>query len=111
MICGDGQFVAALDAATGEPQWTQKTLLTEIRDMFVAGGSLWEGGFKPIEGKRGPSWGPYFVSQTRSGDGGDVAAHRARESQPPPPLLSEQGDRSVHPRRTTGNRVHRSGVG
>jgi outer membrane protein assembly factor BamB len=31
--------------------------------VFVAGGSLWLGGFKPFPKKRGPSWGPYFATQ------------------------------------------------
>ena len=49
-------------------------LVTEVRDLFVAGGSVWVGGFKPIEGKRGPSWGPYFVTQ-RALDTGAVVRH------------------------------------
>jgi outer membrane protein assembly factor BamB len=31
--------------------------------VFVAGGSLWLGGFKPFPAKRGPSWGAYFATQ------------------------------------------------
>jgi len=59
----DGPTVTALSAETGKMRWTQPTLLTEVRDVFVAGGSLWVGGFKPFPAKRGPSWGPYFATQ------------------------------------------------
>jgi outer membrane protein assembly factor BamB len=38
-------------------------MLTQIRDLFAAGGSIWAGGFKPFPTKRGPSWGPYFATQ------------------------------------------------
>jgi len=62
-FCVSGRTVTALSARTGKTRWTQTALLTEIRDAFVAGGSLWLGGFKPIEGKRSPAWGPYFVTQ------------------------------------------------
>ncbi|MFQ6035045.1 MAG: PQQ-binding-like beta-propeller repeat protein [Sedimentisphaerales bacterium] len=62
-ICANGQTVTALSAETGKTLWTQPTLLTDIRDAFVIDGSLWLGGFKPIKGKRGPAWGPYFVTQ------------------------------------------------
>jgi len=63
VVCADGRTVTALSAETGESLWTQPASLTDIRDVFVAGGSLWVGGFKPCEGKRGPSWGPYFATQ------------------------------------------------
>ena len=59
----DGPTVTALSAETGKTRWTQPTLLTEVRDVFVAGGSLWVGGFKPFPSKRGPAWGPYFATQ------------------------------------------------
>jgi outer membrane protein assembly factor BamB/ubiquinone/menaquinone biosynthesis C-methylase UbiE len=59
----DGPTVTALAAETGKTRWTQPALLTEVRDVFVAGGSLWVGGFKPFPAKRGPSWGPYFATQ------------------------------------------------
>ncbi len=63
VFCADGKTVMALSARTGETRWTQAASLVNIRDVFVAGGSLWLGGFKPFPTKRGPSWGPYFVTQ------------------------------------------------
>jgi len=63
IVCVGGGNVTVLSAETGKSLWTEATLLTEIRDVFIANGSLWVGGFKPIKGKRGPVWGPYFVTQ------------------------------------------------
>jgi len=63
VVCANGRTVTALSAETGKTLWSRDALLTEIRDAFVVNGSLWLGGFKPIEGKRGPVWGPYFVTQ------------------------------------------------
>ncbi|MGQ9731260.1 MAG: outer membrane protein assembly factor BamB family protein [Candidatus Zipacnadales bacterium] len=68
VFCADGKAVTVLSAETGEVEWSQTPSLIEIRDAFVAGGSLWLGGFKPYEGpnpdgKRGPAWGPYCVTQ------------------------------------------------
>ncbi len=63
VFCADGKTMSALSIKTGDTLWTQPTLLTQIRDVFVAGGSLWIGGFKPFPTKRGPSWGPYFATQ------------------------------------------------
>jgi len=63
VVCADGQTVTALSAETGKTLWTQPCELSEIRDAFVVKESLWLGGFKPIEGKRGPAWGPYFATQ------------------------------------------------
>ncbi len=63
VICASGRTVTALSAETGKILWSQPGLLTDIRDAFVVKGSLWLGGFKPCEGKRGPVWGPYFVTQ------------------------------------------------
>jgi outer membrane protein assembly factor BamB len=63
VFCVDGKTVAALSAQTGETQWTQPSVLVDTRDVFVAGGSLWLGGFKPFPEKRGPVWGPYFAVQ------------------------------------------------
>jgi outer membrane protein assembly factor BamB len=67
VFCADGDTVTALSAETGEPRWEQDSLLCNVRDVFVAGGSLWLGGFKPYQGrrsgKRGPAWGPYFATQ------------------------------------------------
>ena len=63
VFCADGKTVTALSAQTGETRWTQAASLSSVRDLFVAGGSLWVGGFKPFPKKRGPSWGPYFATQ------------------------------------------------
>ena len=63
VYCADGKAVTARSVEDGNVRWTQDTAVTQIRDMFVAGGSLWVGGFKPFPSKRGPSWGPYFATQ------------------------------------------------
>ncbi len=63
LFCADGKRVTAFSVETGQPRWSQPALVTQIRDVFVAGGSLWVGGFKPIERKGGPSWGPYVATQ------------------------------------------------
>ncbi|MDH4239105.1 MAG: PQQ-binding-like beta-propeller repeat protein [Phycisphaerae bacterium] len=63
VVCADGHTVTALSGETGKSLWRRDGLLTEIRDAFVVNGLLWLGGFKPIKGKRGPVWGPYFVTQ------------------------------------------------
>jgi len=67
VVCADGETVTALSAETGKRLWTRPGTLCQIRDAFVAGGSLWLGGFKPYQGrksgKRGPAWGPYFATQ------------------------------------------------
>jgi len=66
VICG-GTTLVALSAETGEVRWKQDGLLVQVRDAFVAGGSLWIGGFKPWPrpGKKhgGPPWGPYYAVQ------------------------------------------------
>jgi outer membrane protein assembly factor BamB len=63
VFCADGAAIEALSAGRGEALWRQVPSVIQIQDVFVAGGSLWVGGFKPIKGKRGPSWGPYFATQ------------------------------------------------
>jgi outer membrane protein assembly factor BamB/SAM-dependent methyltransferase len=67
VICVGGERIMALSAKTGELLWTQPSLLCQIRDAFIINGSLWLGGFKPYQGrkkgKRGPAWGPYYVTQ------------------------------------------------
>jgi outer membrane protein assembly factor BamB len=63
VVCADNTAVTVLSAQTGERRWQQPHQLTQVHDVFVAGGSLWVGGFKPFPEKRGPSWGPYFVTQ------------------------------------------------
>ncbi|TKJ35491.1 MAG: hypothetical protein CEE38_15075 [Planctomycetes bacterium B3_Pla] len=74
VYCSDGKTVTARSAKNGRAKWTKPTLLTEIRDLFVAGGSLWVGGFKPFPSKRGPSWGPYFATQLNLATG-EVTMH------------------------------------
>ncbi|MEA3224896.1 MAG: PQQ-binding-like beta-propeller repeat protein, partial [Planctomycetota bacterium] len=69
-----GKTVTARSAKNGREKWTKPTLLTEIRDLFVAGGSVWVGGFKPFPSKRGPSWGPYFATQLNPATG-EVMMH------------------------------------
>jgi len=67
LLCTNGETVMALDVATGEPLWSTDSALCDIRDNFVVDGVLWLGGFKPWQGKkkgkRGPAWGPYYVSK------------------------------------------------
>ena len=74
VYCSGGKTVTALSAENGREEWTKPTLLTEIRDLFVAGGSVWVGGFKPFPSKRGPSWGPYFATQLNPATG-EVMMH------------------------------------
>lgn len=63
VFCSDGKTVSSLSVEDGRTLWSEPTLLTEIRDLFAVGGSIWAGGFKPFPTKRGPSWGPYFATQ------------------------------------------------
>jgi len=63
VFCSDGKIVEALSIDDGRKLWSEPTMLTQIRDLFAAGGSIWAGGFKPFPTKRGPSWGPYFATQ------------------------------------------------
>ena len=74
VFCADGKTVTALSAQTGKTRWARPASLTVIRDMFVAGGALWVGGFKPFPTKRGPSWGPYFATQ-RNLATGEILMH------------------------------------
>jgi len=74
VYCSGGKTVTARSAENGREKWTKPTLLTEIRDLFVAGGSVWVGGFKPFPSKRGPSWGPYFATQLNPATG-EVMMH------------------------------------
>jgi outer membrane protein assembly factor BamB len=69
VFCVEGQTITALSAETGRTEWTQESVLVETRDVFVAGGSLWLGGFKPFPQKRGPAWGPYFAVRHDLGTG------------------------------------------
>jgi len=63
IFCSDGKTVKTLSVGDGRTLWEKPTMLIQIRDLFVAGGSIWAGGFKPFPTKRGPSWGPYFATQ------------------------------------------------
>jgi outer membrane protein assembly factor BamB len=67
VVCADNRTITALSSADGKILWSQDLVLCSARDVFVIGGSLWVGGFKPWQGrttgKRGPAWGPYFVVQ------------------------------------------------
>jgi outer membrane protein assembly factor BamB len=64
VLCADGRSVVALSPETGKPQWTRPTGLIDVRDVFVAAGSVWVGGFgETPPGKRSGAWGPYFVNQ------------------------------------------------
>lgn len=63
VYCAGGSSIDVLSLETGKPIWSQKPSLPSIHDVFVAGDSLWIGGFKPFPEKRGPSWGPYFATQ------------------------------------------------
>ncbi|MBC7287594.1 MAG: PQQ-binding-like beta-propeller repeat protein [Armatimonadetes bacterium] len=55
--------IIAVAANDGHVVWEVETLLTAIRDVFVIGESVWLGGFKPAPEKRGPEWGPYYLSE------------------------------------------------
>ena len=74
VFCANGKTVTALSAENGQPIWKQDASMVDIRDAFVAGGSLWLGGFKPIKGKRSPAWGPYFATQ-RDLTTGEILMH------------------------------------
>lgn len=67
VVCADKSAVVLLGLDTGEPRWNEKPTLCSIRDAFVIDGALWLGGFRPYQGRkkgrRGPAWGPYFVTQ------------------------------------------------
>jgi outer membrane protein assembly factor BamB len=63
VFCFDGKTVISMSVEDGRTLWSEPTLLTEIRDLFAVGESIWAGGFKPFPTKRGPSWGPYFATQ------------------------------------------------
>ena len=74
VYCAGNEKIEALSLDSGKKLWSQKPLLVQIRDVFVADGSVWIGGFKPIPNKRSPAWGPYFVTQ-RDPKTGDVLMH------------------------------------
>ena len=74
VYCAGNSLIDVLSLETGKKIWSQKPLLTSVRDVFVANGSVWIGGFKPCPEKRSPVWGPYFVTQ-RDIETGEVLMH------------------------------------
>ena len=74
VYCVGNSSIEVLTLDTGKKIWSQKPLLTSVRDAFLAGDDLWIGGFKPFPKKRGPVWGPYFVTR-RDKTTGDVLMH------------------------------------
>ena len=83
-ICANNETVAALSAETGDVLWTQKPLLTDTKDCFIAGGSVWIGGGKPWEPPKpskysGPAWGPYFAVE-RDPKTGEVVQEITQEN-------------------------------
>jgi len=63
VVCANDTVATVFSAATGEKRWQQPHKLSQVHDVFVAGGALWVGGFKPFPHKRGPVWGPYFATE------------------------------------------------
>ncbi len=55
--------LVAVSQDDGRVLWDVETLLVRIRDVFIIGDRVWLGGFKPYPKKRGPAWGPYYVSE------------------------------------------------
>lgn len=78
VLCAKDDRIVALSPKDGAVLWQQEPLLCSIRDAFAIGDSVWLGGFKPWQGqtsgKRGPSWGPYFMTQ-RDLATGEVRRH------------------------------------
>lgn len=74
VYCAGNTTIDVLALDTGKKVWSQKPLLTSVHDVFLADNDLWIGGFKPFPQKRGPSWGPYFVTK-RNLQTGDVLMH------------------------------------
>ena len=66
VVCATDESAAVLSAQTGKLLWQTSLPLAYVYDVFVAGGSLWIGGFKPYVSenpRQGPHYGPYFVMQ------------------------------------------------
>jgi len=65
VVCASKKKITLLSPEDGKPRWSRPPTLTAIRDVFIAGGSLWLGGGKPYDNGRkkynGPLWGPYFA--------------------------------------------------
>jgi outer membrane protein assembly factor BamB len=79
LVAAGKNSVVLRDVEDGHVIWNQSPSMTQIHDVFVVDQSVWIGGFKPIEGKRGPSWGPYFVSR-RDLSSGELLAHLQPEN-------------------------------
>jgi outer membrane protein assembly factor BamB len=77
VYCFGGGKVVALAIDDGRTLWTRDAVLQSVRDVFVAGGSLWLGGFKAYDDgnpKHSGSWGPYFATE-RALETGEVLRH------------------------------------
>ena len=65
VVCASKQKITLLSPEDGEPRWSQPVTLATVRDVLLAGGSLWIGGGKPYDSGRkkytGPNWGAYFA--------------------------------------------------
>ncbi len=65
LVCMSKDQITLLDPETGQPRWSQPVTLASVRDVLIAGGSLWIGGGKPFDTGNskhtGPLWGPYFA--------------------------------------------------
>ena len=67
VVCVSKKTITLLSPDDGKPRWSRPPTLVQIRDVFIAGGSLWLGGGKPFDNGRkkynGPVWGPYFAAE------------------------------------------------
>ena len=67
VVCASKKKITLLAPEDGKPRWSQPVTLAHVRDVFLAGGSLWIGGGKPYDSGHpkytGPSWGAYFAVQ------------------------------------------------
>ncbi len=65
VVCASNKKITLLSPEDGKLRWSQPVTLTQVRDVFLAGGSLWLGGGKPYDSGHprytGPSWGAYFA--------------------------------------------------
>ena len=67
LVCATKKQITLLSPEDGRTRWSKPPTLVQIRDVLIAGGSLWIGGGKPYDSGRkkytGPAWGPYFAVQ------------------------------------------------
>ncbi len=61
VVCANAKRVAVRSADDGSLIWSEDSLLTGLRDVFVIKNSVWLGGFRPCPEKRSAAWGPYFA--------------------------------------------------